>query len=505
MDRNLKRQMSLGVLLSYVSIAVKLVTGLLYTPILLHSLGKSQYGVYSLCTSFVGYLTILNAGVNAAYIRFYVQEKALHKDNVEKLNGLFCKIFIVLSTIGFVGGLCVSYFSPFIFGLKITPNEYELVRKCFILLAFTIAIEIFTCVFRSFIMANEEFIFSKIIDILTALLYPVMAIPLLHRGEDCTAVITVRFIVAVITLLFDYIFCRKKLDIRFLFKKSESVMLKNISQFIAFIALQSIMDQLNWQIDKFILARIQGTSEISIYSVGSTFNSYFLLIGGAVSGVFIAEINRLVAANDEVRLNDLFRRTCKLFTYLIGFIITAFVTFGRPFILRWAGEDYSRSFTVGWMLMVPVTFSMIMGLGQDIARAKNRHQIQIIINICICIVNMLVSIPLADYYGSVGSAFGTFMAEIIVCMIVQPLYYSRMLGINMKNVFSDIVRYLPGLAIPAFLGFLLNYLDIVKSDYSSILLFGVVFTAIYFISIWICSMNSNDRQYVREIFRKKRL
>ena len=96
-----KTQMSLGVVLSYLTIAVKLLSGILYTPIVLHTLGQSQYGVYSLCTSFIGYMTILNAGVNAAYIRFYVQEKMIHEDNVEKLNGLFFKIFIILSIIVF--------------------------------------------------------------------------------------------------------------------------------------------------------------------------------------------------------------------------------------------------------------------------------------------------------------------------------------------------------------------------------------------------------------------
>ena len=31
-------------------------------------------------------MTILNAGVNAAYIRFYVQEKTLHEENISYLN-----------------------------------------------------------------------------------------------------------------------------------------------------------------------------------------------------------------------------------------------------------------------------------------------------------------------------------------------------------------------------------------------------------------------------------
>ena len=79
---NRRKQISMGVVLSYISIIVKLATGILYTPIMLSSLGQSQYGVYSLCVSFIGYLTILNAGVNAAYVRFYVQEKTINEKGV---------------------------------------------------------------------------------------------------------------------------------------------------------------------------------------------------------------------------------------------------------------------------------------------------------------------------------------------------------------------------------------------------------------------------------------
>ena len=45
--------------------------------------------------------------------------------------------------------------------------------------------------------------------------------------------------------------------------------------------------------------------------------------------------------------------------------------------------------------MLPVTASLTMGLGQDIARAMNKHRLQILINLGICVVNAIVSLPLA--------------------------------------------------------------------------------------------------------------
>ena len=89
MERETKKQMSFGIVLSYMIIIAQFATGLLYTPIVLKTLGQSQYGIYSLCTSFMGYLTIMNSGANAAYIRFYVQTKEKNPKKIPGLNGVF--------------------------------------------------------------------------------------------------------------------------------------------------------------------------------------------------------------------------------------------------------------------------------------------------------------------------------------------------------------------------------------------------------------------------------
>ena len=497
-----KQQMSIGFVLSYISIAVKMLSGILYTPIVLRSLGQSQYGVYSLCISFIGYLTIFNAGVNAAYIKFYLQEKVKNEKNIANLNGLFKKIFLTLSAVGLIGGLLLSALSPFIFGSKITPAEYIIVRKCFFLLAFTIAVEIYSCLYKSFITANEQFIFGKTVDIIGGVMAPIITLPFLLNGFDCVSIIAVRLVIAILVLFLCMTFCTKTLFINFQYEKQNHRTIKEIIQFISYILIQSVTDQLNWQIDKFILARTHGSTEIALYSVGATLNNYFLLIGTAASGVFIARINMLVVENNKDSLNQLYRRCCKLFTYIIGYIMLAFFVFGRMFILRWAGESYETSYSIGWMLMLPLTWALINALAQEIARASNRHQMLIIMNFAVCIFNSVLSIPLAIKWGAIGSAFGTFIAEFIICIVINPIYYQKKLGIDMLSVYLDFIRYIPGVLFPATFGILLNCFGIIKADYGSIVLYGLAFSVFYFLSIWFISMNKDDREFIMRVFIK---
>ena len=120
--------------------------------------------------------------------------------------------------------------------------------------------------------------------------------------------------------------------------------------------------------------------------------------------------------------------------------MSAFAIFGKPFVSVWAGKEYEQSYFIGILLMLPITVSLTMGLGQDVARAMNKHQLQIVLNLIVCIINVLVSIPLAIRLGALGSAIGTFAAEIVMCIILEPIYYQKYLGLDIIRVLKNLLR-----------------------------------------------------------------
>ncbi len=501
MDGKIRKQMSGGVVLSYMVIIAQFVSGLVYTPIVLNTLGKSQYGIYSLCTSFMGYLTIMNGGANAAYIRFYVQTKEINPDKISDLNGIFLKIFSVLALIALIGGWFLGVCSPIIFGDKISSVEYETVRICFSYLAINAAVQIMNCIFSSLVIANERFIFSKTLNLVIAILNPILTIPFLFAGYNCAIIIIIHLITMVFTLLINIFYSIHVLKARFSLESSDSVLLRDIAQFAGFIVLQSIMDQINWQIDKFILARTNGTDEISVYSVGSTFNKYYITFSAALSNVFIAQVNKLQANGDEQKLNNLFIRSSRIFAFFIWLFMSAYIIFGKQFVLCWAGKEYGTSYLVGLLLMLPVTASLTMGLAQDIARAMNKHQLQIIINFAICIVNGIVSIPLAIWWGAIGSAAGTFAAEVCMCLIAEPVYYNKVLRLDMKELLRQLCKVFPGIIAPIIFGIWIRYFHLLKANYWSIAVWGFWYVVVYGISMWFV-FNESEKAMAKSIISK---
>ena len=85
-------QLKAGAALSYVSVVLHIVVGLAYTPYMLRMLGQSEYGLYSLAASVVGYLTILDLGFGNAIIRYTAKFRAQGKQREqEEMFGMFLK------------------------------------------------------------------------------------------------------------------------------------------------------------------------------------------------------------------------------------------------------------------------------------------------------------------------------------------------------------------------------------------------------------------------------
>lgn len=501
MENERKKQMTLGVFFAYFSIVAKILSGILYTPIILKSLGQSEYGVYSLCLSFTGYLTIFNAGMNAAYVRFYVQAKEKGNYSLKKLNGMFLKIFALLGVVGMLGGLLLSFFAEPLFGSRLLPEEYVILKRSFVVLAFLILFTSLNALFSSAIIAHERFIVGKLVDLLHTIILPVVTVPLLLAGCGSIVVLLTNLVFTVGMLAFNAVYAVKKLNFRVELSATDKDLLRSVAVFSGFIALQGVMDQVNWQVDKLLLARFKGADEVAVYSVGSQFNSYYMTIANVIGGVFITEINRMAAHKDDQALSALFVRVSRILTQVVVLIMSVFIIFGKPFIARWAGAGYEKSYYVALLVMLPVTVSRSQGLGMDIARAKNLHKLQISINFGVCILNFLVSIPLAKAFGAVGSAFGTFSCEVAICILIQSVYYQKVVKLDMFAYYREMMHLLPGWVVPFFFGWVLNHYGLIKSSYGSLFTFGILYFMVYAASVWLIALNKQEKGYIKRMVR----
>ena len=496
-------QRKTGVILSYISQGIQVLSGLIYTPIMLRLLGQSEYGLYQLVYSVVSYLSLLSFGFTASYMRFYSRAKAKNdEEEVSRLNGMFMAIFLVIAVICILCGTVMVGNIELIFADGLTPQEYPTARILMALMIFNLALTFPNSVFDAFTSAHERFFFQKMLLVLQNLLNPFLALPLLLLGYGSIGMACVTTFLTVEKLAVNVWFSLKKLKVHFIFNGFRFGLLKEMWVFTFFIFLNQIIDQVNWSVGKFLLGRLSGTTAVAIFGLGAQINSMYLQFSTSISNVFVPKVNRIVATSDDnSELTKLFTKVGRVQFIILALIFTGFIFFGQPFMVFWGGEGYADSYYIALWLILPVTVPLIQNLGIEIQRAKNKHKARSLVYFCIAIANVLISIPLIQSVGTVGAAMGTGISLICGNIIFMNWYYQKHIGLDMFYFWKSISMFIPGLVIPCIIGVLIMRFVTINS----LIVLGLwiaLYAIVYCLSMYFLGMNNEEKQMVMGPIRK---
>ena len=509
MENNNGKQLKIGSLLSYAQMALSVIIGLVYTPIMIGKLGQSEYGLYNTVSSIISMLSILNLGFNSSYVRYYSKYKKNNDtESIYKLNGLLLIVFIVIGIIALLCGLFLSFNLPLVFDNGLTKKEYDIAKVLMLLLTANLAISFPMSVFTSIITANERYIFLKGLSIIRTVCSPLVNIMILFLGYRSIAMVTVSVSISLVVDVVYFIYVKFILKNRFVFHGFEKGLFRSLFVYTSFIAINMIVDQINNSIDKFLLGRFKGTTSVAIYSVGYTLYQYYMLFSTSVSNVFTPRIHMIIertAQNREMRRNELtnlFIKVGRVQFLVLGLIASGIVFFGKPFITFWAGVGYSEeAYYVAILLVLPVTIPMMQNIGIEIQRAENKHKFRSIVYLIMAIINLILSIFLCQKYGAIGSAIGTAISFVIANGFIMNVYYQKKCDINVLKFWGNILRMCLGLIVPIIVGIcIVEFINLYSMW--KLFLFIFIYVIIYCASVWMFSMNLYERNLIKSAFRK---
>lgn len=497
-------QLKAGSFLSYVKIALTVLVNLLYTPAMIRYLGQSEYGLYMTVTSIISMFSILSLGFNNGYIRYYTKYKLNSEtEKIYKLNGLFLVIFILIGIVVAICGTFLTFNLDIVFSEGLTAKEYEIARWLMLLLTINISLSFPMSVFSTIISANERFVILKSLSILKTVGGPILSLPLLLLGFKSIALVCVTLLIAFTTDIIYLFYVLGVLKNKFIFKGFEKGIFGGLVVYTSFIALNSIVDQINSNIGKLLLGRYKGTAEVSVYSVGYTIYTCYMMFSTAVAGIFTPRIHKLVNGTEKQQLRtvltDLFVKVGRLQFIIIGLVLSGFAFFGKPFVNIWAGEGYEDSYFVALSLMFASSVPLMQNLGIEIQRAQNKHKFRSIVYIFMAFINFVTTVFLAQKYGAKGTAIGTVVSLIVANGLIMNIYYHKKCNIDIIRFWKSIIRLSLSMVVPVVSGFIMvKCFEIVSIIEMAI---GItVYTLIYCLSVWFMGMNKFEKDLIKSFF-----
>ena len=496
-------QRKLGAILSYVSIIASTLVQLLYTPFLVGKLGQSEYGLYSLVSSMIGYLTVLDLGFGNAIVVHTAKFRAIGEVKKEQiLHGMFKIVYIIIGIVAAIIGVIVALNSENIFSSTMTTEETQKIRIMLIILAFNLFMTFSFSIYSSIITANEQFVFQKILAIINTIAKPLLMIPLLFLGYKSIALCLVITVVNVAILIANYVFCKKKLKVKVKFQGFDRKLFKVIIGYSFWIFLTQIVDQINWGADQFILGVVSGAIAVSIYSAAAILNTMFISLATAISSVMLPKMSKMVATGaSKKELSDEFIKVGRVQFIVVFLVASGIVLVGQEFIKVWLGNGFDEAYTVVLFLILPAMLSLIQNTGLSIIQAMNKFKFRALATFGMSIINIVISIFLAKKFGATGAAFGTGLSIMIVNVVVMSIYYKKVIKLDIIRFWKNIVVMFLKFLIPV--GIILVIMAITRLEgRAALLTYGFIYVIIYAIATYLIVMNKYEKGMVDSFLKK---
>lgn len=437
-------QLKAGVVLNYVVIFLNTIVGLLYTPYMLRMMGQSEYGLYSLVASVIAYLTVLDLGFGNAIVRYTAKFRAEKKTEEQyEMFGMFFLLYLVIGIIAFGIGLGLYFNVDTLFGNTMTAVELGRARLMMLLLVANLAFTFPMSIWGSIIQAYEDFVFQKSLNIFRIILNTAVMICLLHFGYKAVAMVVVQTIFNVLTLVINFIYCRRKLNIHiyFRFKHFHWGFLKEVAIYSFWIFLNAIMDRVYWSTGQFVLGAMVGTVAVAVFAIAIQLEGMYMQFSTAISSVFLPKVTAMVATNrSRKEISDLFIRTGRIQYIVLAYILSGFIIFGRQFIELWAGAGYSDAYIISLLFFIPLTVPLIQNLGITILQARNEMKFRSVLYIIIALVSLAMQIVLTRYFGGIGCAMGVSGALVVGQILIMNVYYRLRQDLDIKTFWKEISK-----------------------------------------------------------------
>ena len=311
------KQVKLGAILSYLSIAINIIAGLVYTPWMIKQIGQSQYGLYTLANSLIT-LLMFDFGLSSTASKYISNYHANNnEEGANRALGVIYKLYLIVDAVIFAL-LFVLYFVLGHIYVKLTPIELQQFKIAYIIVASYSIISFPFVTLNGVLTAYEKFVHIKVAEIIYRVVVVGLMICALAFGMGLYALVTVNAVAGLIIIAYKYFAIKRTTPIKADFKAKDDGVLKDMIKFSLWITVHSLAQRLIFNITPSILGIVADSKAIAVFGVVTTIEAYVYLIATALNGMFMPKISRIMQGNDVEKSTMPLMLDVGLFQYAVN-------------------------------------------------------------------------------------------------------------------------------------------------------------------------------------------
>lgn len=389
--------------------------------VFVNCLSSEYLGVNGLFTNILTMLSLVELGVGSAMT--YSLYKPLAENDVPKIKSLmnlYKKAYRIIGIIVLVLGIGFTPFYKYL--INEVPNIPNL-NLIYILFVVNTGVSYFYSYKRSLIICDQKKYIATIYRYGFYFLYNVAQIIVLITTKNYIFYLVCQ----VISTILENIAISRKADKMYPYLKDKNIEklpkeeFNNIKKNVFAMLFHKVGSMVVNSTDNILISKFIGLTAVGMYS------NYYMVISGleiVVNQIFeaiVASVGNLGATESKEKIKSVFRKVFFMNFWIFSFCSICLLVIFNDFISLWVGQDYVFEF--GIIITLVIAF-YLKGIRKTVITFKDatgnfyhdRYK-----PLFESVINLIVSIILAQKLGVAGIFIGTIISTITTSLWIEPV------------------------------------------------------------------------------------
>jgi len=426
-----------NILSNWLNLAVMIVISFAMMPFLIHNLGESLYGIWTLLISIVGYGNLLDFGVRTAIVKYVSEHHAT--GNQDRLCRLFTTTLFLYTTVGILIFLVTIFTSAFLLTFFHVPSEsLHEAKLVLIIVGSNLALKFPGSVFEGFLTGLQRYEITNGINIIVNMCRAVLIVIFIINGAKLLALAIIMLICDVLMTSTTMLMCLRFLPwlkIRKSYLSGEVI--KEVYAYGIWSFVIMVAGRIIYESDSVLIGLFLPISAITHFAVAANLVRYLRQLGYSFGNVFTPAASSLEAKNEHEKLETMviYGTRYALLTILPVAVFVAIMAY--DFLNLWIGTRFASE---SGSLLIILSLSQAINVAQapaaSILFGLNQHRWLGLIGLGEAFLKLTISIILIPILGILGAALGTAIPQLISSLLI-PILTARLVKISLKKYFKE--------------------------------------------------------------------
>ena len=430
----------------YAVYGAAIVSGLVVTPIVLHSIGDEPFGIWAFIGSITIYLSVLDFGLGPAVVRFSAEARGRGRpEQTNELASVALVLYAAIGVVTLVAGAVLAWFVP---SLIETPSDlvWE-ARIATFLVAISLGARFPLGLFYNLLGGHQRFDVQNLGNFVSTVLYALLVALLIPVGGGLVLLGAITLVTTLVRLVVPLRWLRSELpDLRLrrsYVTRSHVRALTSVSwsNFLVHVANKVVFST-----DVVVVGIVLGPRAAATFAIAAKLFQLAFGLASAATSLLYPAFAEYEGAGDAERQRGLLVAGLRGGAAAALLLALPLLFIPDQLITAWVGEGYDESAPVLALLAgVVLVHQPIWLLTQYlIARGLQRSIARLLVGAAG--VNVVLSIALAELVGTWGVALATLLADAAVLLVALPFLVAPAVGLGAVSLARAILQP----ALPAF-------------------------------------------------------